>query len=114
MNPRPASIPLLASLLLTGALLAACGDSGTALAYATAPAGGPRDAAPLYEASCASCHGSTGDGGLSGVSLREATAADRQLILDAIRNGDGAMPATADGMSDEEIDALVEYVVGLR
>jgi len=114
MHPRPAILSLGAKLLLTGTLLAACGDSSPAIAHSTTPAGGPRDAAQLFEGACASCHGPTGEGGLSGVSLREATAAERQLIFDAIRHGVGAMPASSDDMSDEEIDALVEYVVGLR
>ena len=114
MHPRFAVLSLGAKLLLTGTLLAACGDSGTAIARSTAPVGEPRDAAQLFEGACASCHGPVGEGGSSGVSLGDATPADRQLIFDAIRYGVGAMPASSGGMSDEEVDALVEYVIGSR
>jgi mono/diheme cytochrome c family protein len=114
MHPRPAILFLGARLLLAGVLLAACGGPSTAITHSTTPAGGPRDATQLFEGTCASCHGSAGEGGLSGVSLGGATAADRARIADAIRHGVGAMPASSDGMSGEEIDALAEYVVGLR
>jgi len=50
----------------------------------------------------------------SGVPLDEFSAADRQAVINAIRYGVGGMPASADGMSDEQIDALADYVAGLR
>jgi mono/diheme cytochrome c family protein len=112
MNPRPAILSLGAMLLLSGPMLAACGGSGPAVAQATTPAGGPRGAAELFAAACASCHGRLGDGGPSGVPLAEVTA-DRVSIIGVIRYGVGGMPASSNGMSDAEVEALADYVAGL-
>jgi sulfite dehydrogenase len=95
-------------------VIASCGGTGTLAAGPTRPADEPRSAAQLYVAACAACHGPLGGGGLSGVPLNERSAADRQLVISAIRDGVGAMPASSDGMSDEQINALAEYVAGLR
>ena len=73
-----------------------------------------QEAAQRYAAACASCHGSSGEGGLSGVPLDRTTAADRQTVINAIRYGVGGMPASRGGMSDEQIIALADYVAGLR
>jgi mono/diheme cytochrome c family protein len=99
-------------LVLSGALLAACGGSSPAIAHATTP-GGPRDAAQLFAAACATCHGRLGEGGPSGVPLTRTTA-DRVSVVGAIRYGVGGMPASGSGMSDDEIEALADYVAGLR
>lgn len=104
----------IAILLLAVTLLAACGGSSTAITNPTPPAGGRLDAAQLFEGACAACHGPAGDGGLSGVPLNQVTAADRQRVIDVIRDGLGAMPASPGGMSDEQIEALADYVTGLR
>ena len=55
----------------------------------------------------------SGEGGLSGVPLNKATAGDRQAVIDAIRDGVGAMPPTADGLTDEQIRELADYIAGL-
>lgn len=114
MNPRHTIRSLMAILLVAVSVLAACGGSGPTTTGQTVPVNGSLDAARLFEGACASCHGPSGEGGLSGVSLRETSAVDRQTIADAIRFGLGAMPASADGMSDEQLKALIEYVAGLR
>jgi mono/diheme cytochrome c family protein len=74
----------------------------------------PQGAAELYAAACASCHGLQGDGGVSGVPLGGASDGDPQRVIDAIRYGVGGMPASSEGMRDEQVEALVEYVSGLR
>jgi len=113
MHPQH-TINSLIALLLAGTLLAACGDPGTTTTDPTLRAEWPQRAAQLFEAACASCHGPLGEGGLAGVTLNHMAATDRQLIIDAIRHGVGAMPASSGGMSDEQIKALAEYVAGLR
>jgi len=105
-----AGVTTLAVTLVTGS----CGGSGAQAAGPTLPADGPRSAAQLYVAACAACHGPLGEGGLSGVPLDELSAADRQPVISAIRYGVGGMPASSNGMSDEQIEALAEYVAGLR
>jgi mono/diheme cytochrome c family protein len=102
-----AGIPMLLVSLVT----ASCSGSSVPTADPTRPGEGP-PGAQLFVAACASCHGLRGDGGLSGVPLNHS-AADRQRIVGAIRYGIGGMPASSAGMSDEEINALAEYVAGL-
>ena len=114
MRTRLAAASVGTTLLLGGSLLAACGGSGpVAVRSTTTPAIGPRDAAQLFAGACASCHGPAGEGGWSGVPL-DVAAFDQRRIADVIRHGAGAMPAAADGMTDEEVDVLVEHVVALR
>ena len=120
MHRRHAILPLTVLLQLAVTLLAACGGSSTASTHPTMPADGSQvaaerqDAAQLYGTACASCHGPAGEGGLAGVPLGEKAAAGRQKIIDAIRYGVGGMPASSGGMSDEQINALADYVAGLR
>ena len=115
MSARNPILSLAGVLGLAATLgVASCGGSSTPTTDPTRPADGPRNAAQLFVAACATCHGPLGEGGLSGVPLNEASAADRQLVIRAIRSGVGGMPASQDGMSDEQIKALAEYVAGLR
>ena len=108
--PSLAGVTILAATLVT----ASCGGAGTLAADRTQPVDGTRNAARLFVAACASCHGLPGEGGSSGVPLDGTSAADRQLVISAIRYGVGRMPAASDGMSDEQIEALAEYTAGLR
>jgi polyvinyl alcohol dehydrogenase (cytochrome) len=67
------------------------------------------DGRELYQARCASCHGGNGEGS-SGPSL--AGVADRLTIEDhvaVVRDGRGEMPGWDGSLSDEEIEAVVEY-----
>lgn len=105
-----AGVPVLVATMVT----AACGGPGAPTTDPTPPGDGPRDAAQLFVAACASCHGPLGEGGSSGVRLNETSAVDRKVIIGAIRYGVGGMPASSHGMSDKEINALAEYVAGLR
>jgi len=71
----------------------------------------------LYVASCASCHGASGQGGSAGPSLLQAGAASADFYLRT-----GRMPLSAPGQravrqepvfSEQEIQALVAYVASL-
>jgi cytochrome c551 len=121
VSRRRAISSLTAIVLLAVSQIAACGGSSTRSTHPTGFAERPidapqryQDAAQRYAAACASCHGSSGDGGLSGVPLDRTTAADRHTVMNAIRYGVGGMPASRGGMSDEQIIALADYVAGLR
>lgn len=62
---------------------------------------------------CVHCHGSTGEGTKRGPALtgvRDRMTAGQ--IHDQIKNGGKEMPAFADSLSDEQIDALVKMVRG--
>jgi mono/diheme cytochrome c family protein len=114
VSARHQILSLAGVTMLAVTLVASCGGSSTLKGDPTRPADGPRSAAQLYDAACAACHGRLGEGGSSGVPLNEPSAADRQLVISAIRFGVGGMPASSDGMSDEQINVLAEYVAGLR
>ena len=70
------------------------------------------DAASLYGASCAACHGGDGSGGV-GPPIRTGRVLDRfPQVADEIAvvaNGRGGMPAFGGTLTDEEISAVVEY-----
>lgn len=64
----------------------------------------------IYSSNCLSCHGDTLEGGAAGPSLigTEHTAEE---FADIAQNGTGDMPADMFTGSDEELDALVEFLV---
>jgi mono/diheme cytochrome c family protein len=82
-----------------------------------------RSAAELYTKNCASCHGKDGRAKTFKAKLNHArnlTDAEWQgrvsdeRLFNSIMNGKGKMPAYAKKFSQQEIDALVTYVRGLR
>lgn len=104
----------LAALLLIGA--AAVAGVTTPPSSEPAAAGTVRsvDAAGLYAANCAACHGPVGEGTANGPSLRGVGAASVDFMLRT-----GRMPLPAPGVpmtrgrpafSEDEIAALVAYV----
>lgn len=106
-------VPVLLIVPVLAAVLAGCGgDSGTTTTAAptteTTGGGSAIDAAALYSSSCASCHGADGSGGI-GPDLRGA--ADTATVAQQITQGGGSMPAFADKLSTDEVDALADYVV---
>jgi polyvinyl alcohol dehydrogenase (cytochrome) len=88
------------------------GDGSGAGGMASAGEGdgddGP-DGRAVYEERCASCHGGNGEGA-SGPTL--AGVADRLTVDDhvaVVRDGRGQMPGWDGRLSDEEIEAVVDY-----
>lgn len=70
------------------------------------------DGKALFAASgCGSCHvlADANATGAVGPSLDE-TMPSRELVVDRVTNGRGGMPAFADKLSAEQIDAVAEYV----
>lgn len=95
--------------------IARCG--GNADDPACKPPGGGEitatDGAMIFsEAGCGGCHtlAAAGSSGTVGPNLDESKAA-RDLVVDRITNGKGAMPAFADRLSEEQIQAVADYVV---
>jgi mono/diheme cytochrome c family protein len=66
------------------------------------------DGKSLFEANCASCHGSDGKKGLGGAKDLTAAVLDVAAIKEIILHGKGAMPAAA--VSDEQANTIAEYV----
>jgi len=79
----------------------------------TGNGGGDVDAAQVFAQNCATCHGGNGEG-LSGPDLRPLTDNNIDDIEQQIRNGGGGMPAFGGTLTDEQIQALAEYVAGLE
>lgn len=112
-------LPVVPLLLMVAALvlLVGCGgDNATTTTAApttdtTAPAGSDIDAAAIFSANCASCHGAGGEGGI-GPDLRGLT--DAALIEDQVSTGAGSMPPFGNKLSDDQISALATYVIGLE
>lgn len=79
----------------------------------TGAAGGiePRGEAVFMSAGCGSCHtlAAAGTNGTIGPNLDEAKPS-KELAVDRVTNGQGAMPSFKGQLSEEEIDAVAEYV----
>jgi cbb3-type cytochrome c oxidase subunit III len=72
---------------------------------------GASDPRGLFTANCASCHtlAAADASGTIGPSLDQNTAT-LERIVEQIRNGGGGMPAFEGQLTDEQIQALAEYV----
>ena len=73
------------------------------------------DGETIFNQSCASCHAlkAAGSTGTIGPNLDDSDIA-LEAAIEQIRNGGGAMPAFADTLSEEQIQAVAEYVVENR
>jgi len=70
------------------------------------------DGVAIFTANCASCHtlAAAGSTGTIGPNLDESMPS-LELAIDRITNGQGAMPAFGGQLSEEQIQAVAEYVV---
>jgi mono/diheme cytochrome c family protein len=72
---------------------------------------------PVYQKSCAKCHGKTAEGrhfgGPSLISDKTSAASDDEL-RSVIANGKGRMPKYAGKLSPEEISTVVEQIRALK
>jgi cytochrome c oxidase subunit II len=75
--------------------------------------GGEIDPKGVFTANCAPCHTLTkaGTNGMVGPVLDDLSL-PRAAVEQQIRNGGGGMPPFGEQLSDEEIDALVQYLTG--
>lgn len=66
----------------------------------------------VFEASCAGCHGSDGEGSNLGRPLTDVATQepDRTVHVASVTNGKGNMPAFGTSLEADEIDAAVSYV----
>lgn len=65
----------------------------------------------LFESNCLACHGNLGTGGHNGPDLQTSKiTSDKNSVIDRIKNGGSSMPAFEGTLSDEQIDAIAEYV----
>jgi cytochrome c oxidase cbb3-type subunit 3 len=70
------------------------------------------DGQQIYNRSCASCHGSAGQGGGIGPRLADRVTGDFPDIADQeqfIADGKGSMPGFEDRLTPEQIEAVARY-----
>jgi mono/diheme cytochrome c family protein len=75
--------------------------------------GGQEDGEAVFaQSGCGSCHAleAAGASGSVGPSLDE-TKPSRDLVVDRVTNGQGAMPAFKDSLTEAQIAAVADYVV---
>ncbi|MGC7871113.1 c-type cytochrome [Desulfosporosinus sp. SYSU MS00001] len=66
----------------------------------------------IYDKNCAACHGPAGAGG-SARALNTETRSQNE-VSNTIRNGKGSMPGFGSSLSVADIQAVSEYVAGLK
>ena len=98
--------------------LAACGGGKTRDLYPvkTAP-DGPVDATlvkKLYDVKCALCHGYDGAQEFAGAKDLSQSQLPKSEVVLRIAEGKGTMPPHKDILSEEQIDALADFVLTLR
>ena len=71
----------------------------------------PIDGQALYESNCARCHGSDGIG-TRGPDLIDINfnVPDQQVAIDQVVNGGGGMPSFGERFSEDEVQAVIDYV----
>jgi cytochrome c oxidase subunit II len=63
-----------------------------------------------WEGVCAKCHGLAGEGGIGPRITGTPTLTDPDALAKLIKNGRGQMPAVGAGWTDEQVDALANYL----
>lgn len=73
----------------------------------------PTDGMSIFTANCGSCHtlADAGTTGAVGPNLDESRPS-KELVVDRVTNGQGAMPSFSDSLDQQQIDAVADYVAG--
>lgn len=77
------------------------------------------DGAATFKAKCAGCHGADGSKTMSGMGMPAINTAAVKAkgaagLTTIVSKGQGKMPAFAGKLSDEEIGAVVKFVLALK
>ena len=113
---RRTRLVLIVSVALV--VIASCGGAKTRDQYSVrVTEDGPVDFAlvkKLYDVKCALCHGSDGAQQFAGAkNLSESTLPKADVVL-RITEGKGSMPPHKDVLTEEQIDAIADFVMTLR
>ena len=68
----------------------------------------------LFEQKCIACHGNDGTAGIAGAANLQTISITDEQIVQSISNGKGNMPAFKDMLSQDDINAVKDYVKGLH
>jgi mono/diheme cytochrome c family protein len=103
-------------ILAAGFLLAvsSCGESAKPENSNTPTAAGPADGEKVYAAKCMICHGSDGKAGIGGASDLSVSMLDKAASIQIITNGRKAMRAFSTELTPAEIEAVAQYIQGLK
>ena len=73
----------------------------------------PTDGKSIFTANCGSCHtlADAGTAGAVGPNLDDARP-PKDLVVDRVTNGKGAMPSFSDSLDEQQIQAVADYVSG--
>ncbi len=84
--------------------------AGTGI-VAEPPTGGQTDGKSIFTANCGACHtlGDAGTSGTVGPNLDESKP-PKELVVDRVTNGQGAMPSFKDSLDEAQIQAVADYV----
>ncbi|MFA1819520.1 PQQ-binding-like beta-propeller repeat protein [Virgibacillus oceani] len=66
----------------------------------------------VFENNCLACHGQDGGGGHNGPSLQD-TEMDKDQLIEQTKNGSVNMPGFENALTEEEIEAVAEYMLYL-
>ena len=79
------------------------------------PTGDATNGEALYGVHCEVCHGADAKSGSAGENLVEAATEEEAEWFDVVSNGkdNGAMPAFADELTEQEMADILAYVAGL-
>ena len=71
----------------------------------------PTDGKSIFSANCGSCHtlADAGTSGAVGPNLDESRP-PKELVVDRVTNGQGAMPSLSDSLDEQQIQAVADYV----
>ena len=71
----------------------------------------PTDGKSIFSANCGSCHtlADAGTSGAVGPNLDESRP-PKELVVDRVTNGQGAMPSFSDSLDEQQIQAVADYV----
>lgn len=109
------TLPALLATLLLALTLTACGDSERAQSI-EGLTGDATAGKTLWDANCARCHGADAKGTAAGDNLTTSGVKGHSdaSYADTIIDGDGAMPAFGDSMSDQDIADTIAYLRQLQ
>ncbi|HZW99029.1 MAG TPA: c-type cytochrome [Trueperaceae bacterium] len=108
-------IAALATVAIAAASAMVLPDASTGPASSVSPAdaisySADAPGAELFAANCSGCHGDRGQGRVGPRLAGNAALRDRGYVVDRVRGGGGIMPAFRLRLSDDEIEAVVDYV----
>lgn len=72
------------------------------------------DVSAWYAQRCATCHGMEGNMSMGGAKKLTESVSTKEEITAQIRYGKGTMPPFGEMLTNEQIDALAEYVLSFR